>query len=127
MLWNQAPHTDKEVTVNRPDVIIKNKKEKTCTLIDVAAVPAEGNVTQEEAERKFNTRVMYRDTRNVEYEMSGFTVNYYRYYNLSHRNSNRSLKKNLEAMSRKYSVDSLQKTSMLGTSHIIREVLQSET
>ena len=36
MLWNQAVHTDREVTANRPDIIIKNKKEKTCTLIDVA-------------------------------------------------------------------------------------------
>jgi len=27
-LWNQAVHTDREVTPNRPDVIIKNKKRK---------------------------------------------------------------------------------------------------
>ena len=26
MLWNQAVHTDREVTANRPDIIIKNKK-----------------------------------------------------------------------------------------------------
>jgi hypothetical protein len=37
------------------------------------------------------------------------------------------LKKNLEAMSGKHSVHSLQKTSMLGTSHSIRKVMQSET
>ena len=36
MLWNQAVHTKREVTANRPDIIIKNEKEKTCTLIDVA-------------------------------------------------------------------------------------------
>jgi hypothetical protein len=28
VLWNQAVHTDREVTANRPDIIIKNKKEK---------------------------------------------------------------------------------------------------
>jgi len=39
VLWNQAVHTDREVTAYRPDIIIKNKKEKTCTLIDVA-IPA---------------------------------------------------------------------------------------
>jgi hypothetical protein len=33
VLWYQAVHTDREVTANRPDIIIKNKKEKTCTLI----------------------------------------------------------------------------------------------
>jgi hypothetical protein len=37
------------------------------------------------------------------------------------------LKKNLEVMPRTRSIDSLQKTVILGTSHIIREVLQSET
>ena len=50
VLWNQAVHTDREVTANRPDIIIKNKKEKTCTLIDVA-IPADRNVVQNEAER----------------------------------------------------------------------------
>jgi hypothetical protein len=28
VLLNQAVHTDREVTANRPDIIIKNKKEK---------------------------------------------------------------------------------------------------
>ena len=26
VLWNQGVHTDREVTANRPDIIIKNKK-----------------------------------------------------------------------------------------------------
>jgi len=51
VLWNQAVHTDREVTANRSDIIIKNKKEKTCTLIDVA-IPADRNVVQKEAEKK---------------------------------------------------------------------------
>ena len=38
----------------------------------------------------------------------------------------RSLRKNLEAVAGKHSVDSLQKTAILGTSHIIRKVLQCE-
>ena len=45
LLWNQAVHTDREVTANRPDIIIKNKKEKTCT-------PGDRNVVQKEAEKK---------------------------------------------------------------------------
>jgi len=51
VLWNQAVHTDREVTANRPDIIINNKKEKTCTLTDVA-IPADRNVVQKEAENK---------------------------------------------------------------------------
>ena len=56
VLWNQAVHADREVTANRPDIIIKNQKEKTCTLIDVA-IPADRNVVQKEAEKMLNTRV----------------------------------------------------------------------
>ena len=36
----------------------------------------------------------------------------------------RSLRKNLEAVPGKHSIDSLQKTAILGKSHIIRKVLQ---
>ena len=38
----------------------------------------------------------------------------------------RSLRKNLEAVPGNHSIDSLQKTAILGTSHIIRKVLQCE-
>jgi len=38
----------------------------------------------------------------------------------------RSLRKDLEAVPGKHSIDSLQKTAILGTSHIIRKVLQCE-
>jgi hypothetical protein len=51
VLWNQAVHTDREVKANRPHIIIKNKKEKTRTLIDVAT-PADRNVVQKEAGKK---------------------------------------------------------------------------
>ena len=45
------------IITNRPDVIIKNKKEKTCTLIDVA-IPADRNtrIVQKEAEKKLKYR-----------------------------------------------------------------------
>jgi len=38
----------------------------------------------------------------------------------------RSLRKNLEAVPGKHSIDSLQKTAVLETSHIIQKVLQCE-
>ena len=39
----------------------------------------------------------------------------------------KGLKNNLEAIPRKHSIDLLQNTAMLGTSHVVRNVLQSET
>jgi len=64
---------------------------------------------------------MYRDKTNVELEMYNYTSN-----NWSHWNSNVKPKKNLEAVPGKHSIDSLQKSAILGTSHIIWKVLQCE-
>jgi hypothetical protein len=49
VLWNQGIQTDREILANRTDIIIKNKKDKTCLLIDVA-IPSDKNVIQKEAE-----------------------------------------------------------------------------
>jgi len=57
VLWNQAVHPDREVTANRPDIITKNKKGKSCTLIDVA-IPADRNVVQREAENKLKYKTL---------------------------------------------------------------------
>jgi hypothetical protein len=57
---------------------------------------------------------VYRDTTNVEPEMYDYTSN------------NWSLRKNVEAVPGKHSIYSLQKTAILGASHIIRKVLQCE-
>jgi hypothetical protein len=43
VLWNRGAHTVREVTANKPDIIIKNKKANTCILIDVAIL-ADRNV-----------------------------------------------------------------------------------
>ena len=64
---------------------------------------------------------MCRDTTNVEPEMHDCTSN-----NWSHGILTRSVRKNLETVPGKHSIDSLQKTAILGTSHIIRKVLQCE-
>ena len=64
---------------------------------------------------------VYRDTANVEPEMYGCTSN-----NWATGIVTRSLKENLETVPGKHSIDSLQKTAILGTAHIIRKVLQCE-
>ena len=119
---NKAVHTDREVTANRPDIIIKNKKEKTCTLIAVA-IPADRNDVQKEAEKKLKYKSL--------------CIKIQRMWNLkctiipaiigATGIVTRSLKKNLEVVPGKHKIDSLQKTAILGTSHIIRKVLQCET
>ena len=36
--------TDREITANRPDIVVKNKKERTCQLIEIS-VPTERNTS----------------------------------------------------------------------------------
>ena len=121
VLWNQAVHTDREVTANRPDIIIKNYKEKTCTLIDVA-IPAHRNVVLKEVEKKLKHKslcIEVQRMRNLKCTIVPVIIG-------ATEIVTRSLRKNLEAVPGKHSIDSLQKTAVLGTSHIIRKVLQSE-
>jgi len=112
----QYTQTEK-LTANRPDMIIKNKKEKTCTLIDVV-ITAERNVAQKEAEKKLKYKSLCIEIQRictiipVIIGATGIVT--------------RSLRKNFEAVPGKHSIDSLQKTAILGTSHIIRKVLQCE-
>ena len=121
VLWNRAVHTDREVTTSRPDIIIKNKKEETRTLIDIA-IPANRNVVQMGAKKKLNYKTL--------------SIEIQRMWNLkctivpviigATGIVTRSLKKNLETVPGKHSIDSLQKTAVLGTAHTIRKVLQCE-
>jgi len=82
------------------------------------AIPADRNIVQKEAEK----RLKYKTSTNVEPKTYDYTSN-----NWSHWNSNVKLNEKLEAIPGKHSTDSLQKTTILGTSHIIRKVLQCET
>ena len=121
VLWNQTVHTDREVTANRPDIIIKNKKDKTCTLIDVA-IPADRNVVQKEAERKLKYKSLCREIQrmcNLKCTILPVIIG-------ATGVVTKNLRKNLEALPVKHLIDSLQKTAILGTSHIIRKVLQCE-
>ena len=118
---NQAVHTDREVTANGPDIIIKNNKEKTCTLIDVA-IPADRNVVQKEAENKLKYKSLCIEIQrmwNLKCTIIPVIIG-------ATGIVTRSLRENLETVPGRYSIDSLQKTAILGTSHIIRKVLQCE-
>jgi hypothetical protein len=52
-------------TANRPDIIIKHKKEKTCILLDVA-IPVYRNSMHKAAEKKLNTRLLVNDQHNAQ-------------------------------------------------------------
>ena len=65
---------------------------------------------------------MYRDTTNVEHDMHNYTSN-----NWSHQSSNKRFKEKFRSHIKKTFNRFTIKTAILGTSHIIQIVLQSET
>jgi len=104
VLWNQAVYRDREVIANRPDIIIKNKKEKTCTLIDLA-IPAERNVVQKEAEKKLKYKSLCIEIQRMWNPKCSILPVKFRATRIVTRN----LRKNLETVPGKHSIDSLQK------------------
>jgi hypothetical protein len=107
---------------NRPDIIIKNKKDKTCLLIDVA-IPSDKNVIQKEAEKKLKYKNLSIEIQRM-WNMKCFVIPVI----IGAKGIvSKSLQKYLETIPGQHSIDSLQKTAILGTSHIVRKVLQAET
>ena len=50
ILWDFPIHTDRTIKANRPDIVIKDMKDKKCLLIDMT-VPADRNIAPKEFEK----------------------------------------------------------------------------
>ena len=56
LLWDSPIRTDRTIQANRPDIIVKDLKEKTCLLIDMS-IPTDHNIPAKE----FDKLSKYRD------------------------------------------------------------------
>ena len=85
------------------------------------AIPADRNVVQKEAEKELKYKIYVRVCRmwNLKCTIIPAAIG-------ATGIVTRSLRKNLVAVPGKHSIDSLQKAAILGTSYIIRKVLQGE-
>ena len=50
ILYDMSIHTDREISANRPDIVLKNNQDKKCTLIDVA-IPSDKNTSNKVSEK----------------------------------------------------------------------------
>ena len=50
ILWNQQVQTDRTISNNTPDIIIRDNKNGTCILTGVA-IPGDGNVIKKDPEK----------------------------------------------------------------------------
>jgi hypothetical protein len=86
------------------------------------AIPGDRNVVQKEAEKKLKYKNLCTEIKrmwNLKCTIIPVIIR-------ATGRVTRSSRKNLEAVPGTHSIDSLQKTAILGTSHIIRKVLQCE-
>ena len=50
LLYDMPIHTDREISTNRPNIVIKNNRDKKCALIDVA-IPSDKNTSTTVSEK----------------------------------------------------------------------------
>jgi hypothetical protein len=93
-------------------------KDKICLLIDVA-IPSDRNVIQKEFEKKLKYKNLSTEIQRM-WNMKCFVIPV---IIGAAGIVTKGLKKYLKTIPVKHSIDSIQKTAVLGTSHIIRKVL----
>jgi hypothetical protein len=110
-----------EALANRPDIVIKNMKDNICLLIDVA-IPSDRNIIQKGSEKKLKYKNVSIETQRM-WNMKCFVIPVIiGATEIVTRGPKISGNYTRKAFNR-----SSTKTAVLGASHIIRKVLQSET
>ena len=118
ILWDFGIHTDKMISANRPDIIIKYKEEKQCILIDMS-VPCDANITTKEFEKKSKYK-------NLEIEIQ-------RMWQMKTKvvpivvgalgTVTKDFESCVKLLPETISSNEIQKIALLGTAHILRKIL----
>ena len=115
MLWNQQVRTNRTIPNNKPDIIIRNNKQGTCTLIDVT-IPGNRNVIKKEGEKILKYKDLITEIQHM-WNVKAQVIPVI-------RTITKSLIHYLSNILGKQKVKELQKTAILGTAHILQKVLK---
>lgn len=118
ILWDMPIITDREIQANRPDIIIKDRNNNTCILVDVS-VPSDRNTSIKFTEKlsKYKDleieigRMWRMSTQVVPVVIGALGV------------IKRGLERRLNKLPVFISIREIQKTALLGTAHILRKTL----
>ena len=118
IMWDKTILTDRTILANRPDLVILNKNEKNCLIVDVA-VPDDVNVLKKETEK----RLKYKDLQieisrmwNVQTKVVAVVVG-------ALGTVSDNFNKEIQSIPGKPSAEDIQNIAMNGTAHILRKVL----
>ena len=120
LLWDFNILTDHLIPARRPNLIVINKKERTCKIIDFAA-SADHRVTLKECEKKDKYLDLDRELKklwNMQVAIIPIVIGAF-------RTVTKGLLKGLEDLDVSGRVEIIQTTALLRTSRILRRVLET--
>ena len=111
---------DHVIEARRPDIVVVNKQERKCTIIDIA-VPADKRIGEKENEKVEKYQDLKREIARM---WNTRTVQVVPIVVGSLGSVTKNLDKWLGKLNVKISISLLQKTTLLGTARILRMVLE---
>ena len=118
ILWDMPIHTDREIKANRPDIVIKNRNENTCLLIDMS-IPSDLNTSINVSEKLSK----YKDLEIEINRMWGMKTEAIPVVIGALGLVKKGLEKFTNKIPGNINIDEIQKIALLGTAHILRRVL----
>lgn len=119
IIYDEQVHTDRTISANRPDIIVKNKLTRTCTIIDVA-VPMDDHVDRKEAEKMLK----YRDLSIEVARMWNMKVEVVPVVVGSLGTISKQFTRHLSRIPSSLNANQIQNIAIYGTAHILRRVLE---
>ena len=120
LLWDMQIPTHTEITVKKPNIVIKDHKNKTCKLIDMA-VPSD-RITSLKT-KKLSNNFYYKDLQIETTRMWGMKTEIIPVVIGVLGLIKKGLEKHMEKIPGAININELQNITLLGTAHILRKVL----
>ena len=116
--YDMPIHTDRDISANRPDIVMKNNRDKKCILVDVA-IPSDKNTSSKVSEKisKYKdleigiTRTWQMKTEIIPVVIGALGV------------VKKGSEKFISEITGNINLQEIQKTTLLGTADILRKVL----
>ena len=118
IMWDMPVNTDRTITVNRPDIIVKDSVNSTCKLIDMT-VPSDRNNALKETEKKCK----YKDLELEIQRMWHMKTVVIPVVVGALGTVKKGMVENVKKVSERATMTEIQKICMLGSSRILRKVL----
>ena len=110
IMWDMPVNTDRTITANRPNIIVKDSVNSTCKLIDMT-VPSDRNIALKEIEKKSKYKDLELEIQRM-WHMKTIVIPV-----------KKGMIENIEKVSKRANVTEIQKICMLGSARILRKVL----